>query len=244
MRRSDYPDYPRYSDSPDYPYRDRDPEDPRADEDYLRRPPSRKYGSNDQGYSDLPAHERNERLRHLSSRHGNPERRLPRESVRGTWGGESRRDDEEWARRYRDQPYRPSGAEASRGDYGAERETWRQEPRRYPMYGLGDPRAQEYSEYGSGRYGGSGYRRSEGPRNYRRADDRLHDAVCTRLAHEEGLDVSEVTVHVREGVVTMEGTVNDRRSKYEIEEIAESVFGVRDVVNHIHVRRFGVLASE
>jgi len=42
----------------------------------------------------------------------------------------------------------------------------------------------------------------------------------------------------------MEGTVNDRRSKYQIEDVAESVFGVRDVLNHIHVHRYGMLASE
>lgn len=243
MRRSDYPDYPRdpdYRDSPGYPYRGREDDEPRGDEDYLRRTPSRQYGSNDQGYSDLPAHARNERLRHLSSRHGNPERRLPRESDRGTWGDDRSRDDEEWVGVYVEEWRWPAGAESARRRYEDERGT----PRRYPMYGLGDQPAQAHQEYGYGRGGDAGYRRSEGPRNYRRADDRVHDAVCTRLAHEDGLDVSEVTVHVREGVVTMEGTVNDRRSKYEIEEIAESVFGVRDVVNHIHVRRFGVLASE
>ncbi len=51
-------------------------------------------------------------------------------------------------------------------------------------------------------------------------------------------------MHVRDGVVAMEGTVNDHRSKYGIEDIALSVFGVRDVLNHIRVHRFGVLASE
>lgn len=240
MRRSDYPDYPRY---PDFPDRGSDDNEARGDEDYLRRPPSRQYGSNDQGYSDLPAHARNERLRHLSSRHGNPERRLPRESERGIWDDERRREDERWAGVHAEERRWPSGAESTRR-YEVERGASRSEPRAYPMYGLGDQPAQAHQEYGYGRGGDAGYRRSEGPRNYRRADDRVHDAVCTRLAHEDGLDVSEVTVHVREGVVTMEGTVNDRRSKYEIEEIAESVFGVRDVVNHIHVRRFGVLASE
>ncbi|ODV41930.1 hypothetical protein AWV79_31810 [Cupriavidus sp. UYMMa02A] len=136
------------------------------------------------------------------------------------------------------------------GVYGEERR-WpdsasgqRGDPRRDSMYGLGDPRAQRRPEYGFERRGDAGYRRSQGPRNYRRSDDRVHDEVCTRLAHEDGLDVSEVTVHVRDGVVTMEGTVNDRRSKYDIEDIAASVFGVNDVINHIHVHRYGMLASE
>ncbi len=106
MRRSDYP-YRRRDDESlrgDYPpgdYSDRGRRSgddyPRGDDDYLRRSPNRQYGSNDQGYSDLPAHERNERLRHLSSRHGNPERRLPREVPRGTWGEGGRPDEKGWA---------------------------------------------------------------------------------------------------------------------------------------------------
>ena len=248
MRRSDDPyrrrddeslrgDYPRgdYSDRG----RRRGDDYPRGDDDYLRRSPNRQYGSNDQGYSDLPAHERNERLRHLSSRHGNPERRLPREVPRGTWG-EGGREDEEWVGVYVEEWRWPPGPESASEAYGRQRG----EPRQYSMYGLGDPRGQRRPEYGFERRGDPGYRRSQGPRNYRRSDDRVHDEVCTRLAHEDGLDVSEVTVHVRDGVVTMEGTVNDRRSKYEIEDIAASVFGVNDVINHIRVHRYGMLASE
>ncbi len=243
----------------DYPHGRRDDDFPRGDDDYLRRPPQRKYGSNDQGYSDLPAHERTERMRRLSARHGNPEERLPREVGRGTWGQRDRdpyEPYEEWAGVYVEKWRWPAAEAPGRERYGESRDA-RLDPRRgqgrYPMYGLDERRERErererewqWRESGqSGQSGQSGYRRSEGPRNYRRADDRIHDDVCTRLAHEHALDVSEVTVHVRDGVVTMEGTVNDRRSKYEIEDIAESVFGVRDVHNHIHVHRYGMLASE
>ncbi|CAG9185396.1 hypothetical protein LMG23992_05533 [Cupriavidus laharis] len=227
----------------DYPYRRRDDDSQRGDDDYLRRPPQRQYGSNDQGYSGLPAHERNERLRHLSARHGNPEARLPREVGRGTWGQEDWGPDEEWIGVYVEEWGWPSGAEPMRERYGEARGDARHEPGRYAMYGLDDQRAWQRPGYGHGRGGDAGDRRGEGPRNYRRPDDRIHDEVCTRLAHEDGLDVSEVTVQVRDGVVTMEGTVNNRRSKYEIEDIAASVFGVRDVLNQIRVHRYGVLAS-
>ncbi|WER48533.1 BON domain-containing protein [Cupriavidus sp. WKF15] len=228
MRRSDYSD------------RRRDDDYPRGDDEYLRRPPQRQYGSNEQGYSDLPAHERTERMRHLSARHGNPEERLPREIGRGTWGGQDRGPDEEWMGLYVEEWRWPASGSSRQERSGDGRPDPRREPGRYPMYGLDEQRERERG-YGRGH---AGYRRSEGPRNYRRADDRIEDDVCTRLAHEHGLDVSEVTVHVRDGVVTMEGTVNDRRSKYEIEDIAESVFGVREVLNHIHVHRYGMLASE
>ncbi|CAG2146885.1 hypothetical protein LMG31506_03496 [Cupriavidus yeoncheonensis] len=239
----------------DYPDRRRDPRDddyPRGDDDYLRRPAQRMYGGNDQGYSDLPAHQRTERMRHLSARHGNPEERLPREDERGTWGQQDRRrdeGDEEWVGLYVEEWTWPASGASRQERYGERRPDPRREQGRYPMYVLDEQREREQEQERHGRErgygrGDAGYRRSEGPRNYRRADDRIHDDVCTRLAHEPGLDVSEVTVQVHDGVVTMEGTVNDRRSKYEIEDIAESVFGVRDVLNHIHVHRYGMLASE
>jgi hypothetical protein len=231
MRRSDYPD------------RRRDDEFPRGDDDYLRRSAQRKYGSNDQGYSNLPAHARSERMRHLSAQHGNPEERLPRESGRGMGGRQERMSDERWGGDYAQGWNRPRYGASMRHEYDDARLGPRHEPGRYLQCGIDEERERERQrrEY---RRDDPGYRRGEGPRNYQRADDRIHDDVCTRLAHEHGLDVSEVTVHVHDGVVTMEGTVNDRRSKYEIEDVAESVFGVRDVLNHIHVHRYGMLASE
>lgn len=225
----------------DYPYRPRDDDHPRGDDDYLRRSPQRQYGSNDQGYSDLPTHERTERMRHLSARYGNPEERLPHEDWRGMGGRQGWRPDEE--RGGYGKAWNGPRSAAPMPRYDDDRGDPRLDQGRYLVCGLDEQRERERQrrEYG---HGDTGYRRSEGPRNYRRADDRIHDDVCTRLAHEHGLDVSEVTVHVRDGVVTMEGSVNDRRSKYEIEDVAESVFGVRDVLNHIHVHRYGMLASE
>lgn len=86
--------------------------------------------------------------------------------------------------------------------------------------------------------------RRVGPKNYVRSDERLREEVCERLAHCDHLDVSEVTVTVLSGVVTLEGTVENRRMKYEIEDVADDTFGVSDVINRLHVRPYGVLASE
>lgn len=99
------------------------------------------------------------------------------------------------------------------------------------------------SQYAGPTLGRAGMRRV-GPKNYVRSDDRLREAVCERLAHRDHLDVSEVTVDVQSGVVTLEGHVIDRRMKYEIEDIVDDTFGVSDVVNRLHVRPYGVLASE
>ncbi|WP_354684371.1 BON domain-containing protein [Cupriavidus necator] len=238
----------RYSDD-EYP-------PPGGDEDYLRRRPERQYGSSEQGYSGIPAHARNRRQRELTGgRYGNTAERLPRDETREVEAEESGRYGE-YAEPWR-YPARGPGDERyedewsrrrsmSGGGYGG----WREVPRGEYGGGYGGEYGHEYGrEYG--RYAPpewdrpeAGWQRRPGPKNYRRDDDRLHDEVCNRLAHEQALDVSEVSVRVQDGVVTLEGSVTDRRDKYEIEEMAERVFGVQDVINHIRVQPFGILASE
>lgn len=75
------------------------------------------------------------------------------------------------------------------------------------------------------------------PKNYQRSDARICDEVCERLANARGLDVSEVTVEVGSGIVTLAGTVADRRSKFRVEDIADEVSGVNEVRNNIRVPR-------
>lgn len=76
-----------------------------------------------------------------------------------------------------------------------------------------------------------------GPRGYERPDDRIRDDLCERLTMHDGIDVSEVSVDVAAGVVSLSGTVEDRYQKRLIEEVADTVFGVRDVENHVRVQR-------
>ncbi|WP_422650383.1 hypothetical protein OJJOAM_003236 [Cupriavidus sp. H18C1] len=49
----------------------------------------------------------------------------------------------------------------------------------------------------------------------------------------------DVEVQVSEGVVTLTGAVRDRRQKYCVEDIADDIFGVREVHNRIRVQREG-----
>ena len=51
------------------------------------------------------------------------------------------------------------------------------------------------------------------------------------------LDASEVEIDVSSGVVTLKGTVDSRDSKYQIEELAENIGGVKDVNNEIKIKR-------
>ena len=123
------------------------------------------------------------------------------------------------------QPYQPPrGYEADAG------RNYRQRSRGDQSFG------QERSPYG--------YSRRVGPKNYTRSDERIREELCERLAHESGLDVSEVDVTVMGSIVTLTGSVDNRRTKYEVEDIADDTFGVTDVINKLHIRPYGVLASE
>jgi len=118
----------------------------------------------------------------------------------------------------------------------------------YEDYGVEAGRnfRQRPSVYGSNATarGTAGYPRPTGPKNYARSDERVREEVCERLAHAPGIDVSEVSVNVSGSVVTLTGHVDNRRTKYAVEDIADDTYGVSDVVNQIHVRPYGVLASE
>lgn len=116
------------------------------------------------------------------------------------------------------------------------------------------------SSQGRGGYGDGGYARSEarrlfagqgvfggrvptgqyarqGPKGYRRSDERIKDDVCEHLYHADDVDVAEVSIEVRDGTVLLEGTVPERYMKHRIEDIAEQCIGVADVENRIRVNR-------
>lgn len=74
------------------------------------------------------------------------------------------------------------------------------------------------------------------PKGYERADARICDDVCERLADDARLDLREVEVNVAGGVATLTGEACDRNQKLRIEEIADHVAGVKDVDNRLRVR--------
>lgn len=84
-----------------------------------------------------------------------------------------------------------------------------------------------------GRYSSAVSHRGKGPKGYRRSDERIREDVCERLTEHGYLDASEIDVEIKEGVVTLSGSVEDRQSKRLAEEVAESVSGVKDVHNLI-----------
>jgi hypothetical protein len=122
---------------------------------------------------------------------------------------------------------------------------------RAPEYGMGAPgRSRDHRQPSRDRWeateypgvpGGPGQEslsrgfRGRGPRGYSRSDERIREEICERLMDED-IDVSEVEVSVTKGEVTLSGSVSDRWTKREAENIAEQVTGVKDVSNQIRVR--------
>jgi BON domain len=92
----------------------------------------------------------------------------------------------------------------------------------------------EQQRYGQ-RQGQQSYQ-GRGPKGYERSDERLKELICERLTDDPRIDASDVTVEVSQRVVKLRGTVDDRRTKYEIEELVERCGGVRDIDNQLRTQ--------
>jgi hypothetical protein len=76
-----------------------------------------------------------------------------------------------------------------------------------------------------------------GPRGYRRSDERIREDVCERFTWHGHLDATDIEVVVRSGEITLTGVVETRAQKRLAEDIAEAVFGIAEVHNHLRVQR-------
>jgi hypothetical protein len=66
-------------------------------------------------------------------------------------------------------------------------------------------------------------------------DDELHDRVMQRLASDRDVKGGGLEVDVKDGVVTLRGTVREQKQKDKAERITKKVRGVKQVVNEIKV---------
>jgi hypothetical protein len=99
-------------------------------------------------------------------------------------------------------------------------------------YGLGYSGQRGRSMGGSmGRFSG------KGPKGYTRSDERIKEQVSEKLEESGDIDASEITVEVRGGEVTLEGTVPDRWMKRMAEDVAEECSGVKQVQNRLRVEK-------
>jgi len=175
-----------------------------------------------------------------------PEDELHR-TRRGLSEEDDRFEDERYARYWEDrgdrlQPDRTRGFEQRNQGYpGAFEERYRDRayqerlyggPRGYD-YGDGDrgPRYQPEPSPNSRLFG----HRGKGPAGYHRSDERIHEAVCEALTEDDRIDATRIDVTVRDGEVTLAGTVDERLMKRFAEDLVEHVSGVRDVQNLLRI---------
>ena len=167
------------------------------------------------------------------------------------WGRAGERDyDDDRGRRDREGQYggepgraygRPEyGPEGPYGKHGMGREGYGRESH----FADGSDRGREGEHFGRegqggsragpegwGREGDGGPHVGRGPRNYQRSDERIREDVSEILTQHGQVDASDIEVDVRNGEVTLRGTVDSRRSRRMAEDAVEDVPGVRDVHN-------------
>lgn len=76
-----------------------------------------------------------------------------------------------------------------------------------------------------------------GPKGYRRSDERIFEDIAERLMADPLVDPSDVEVRVENGEVILTGTVRDRWTKHEIENLTDTVAGVTEIHDQIRVER-------
>lgn len=79
--------------------------------------------------------------------------------------------------------------------------------------------------------------RGRGPKGYKRSDERITEDINDKLSDDYMVDASEIEVTVKNGEVSLMGSVTDRQAKRRAEDIAEAVSGVSNVENRIRVRQ-------
>lgn len=160
-----------------------------------------------------------------------------------------------WSEQTRDRQAR----EMTDRDYG-----WRSGPAAPAYSGVGhghyaEPAQHSDSEYDRQAYGGpygrqragarewssvEGWRvpgphAGRGPRSYQRSDERIREEINERLTAHGLIDATEVDCRVVNGEVTLTGFVDSRAAKRAAEDLAEDLYGVREVRNELRVHSHG-----
>lgn len=102
------------------------------------------------------------------------------------------------------------------------------------------PQGQNRGDWGRYRNEGEHGSSNQGRSRQDYPDERIKEAVCERLSEDPSIDVSEVSVDVKDGCVTFQGTVPERRMRHTIEDLADSCWGVKEVENQVRVKPFQI----
>lgn len=133
--------------------------------------------------------------------------------------------------------------DADRRDMERRGGEWRAERQAYGQGGRGgivggNPELERVANGDEDRhfFGYEGQHRGRGPKNYTRSDDRIREDVNDRLSDDSWLDASQIEVQVKDGEVTLSGTVEGRQDKRRAEDVADRVSGVKHVQNNLRVQ--------
>jgi len=85
--------------------------------------------------------------------------------------------------------------------------------------------------------GGERSHSGRGPKGYVRTDERVRDYVCDDLMDDPWLDASAIDVAVRDGEVTLSGTVESEDARRLAEDVAAHAGGVKGVHNNLRVEK-------
>ncbi len=89
------------------------------------------------------------------------------------------------------------------------------------------------AQYGQGM--GQSYQ-GRGPKSFKRTDDRIKEEVNEMLMRDHAVDAQDIEVEVKDGEVTLTGTVPERRMKHLAEECIEKCYGVKEITNQLRVK--------
>lgn len=150
----------------------------------------------------------------------------------GAWYGTSEHDRYAGGGRYGGQHGGAYGATRRSGPYGDDEAASGGSIPRGRQYAGSRP-GSESMGMGAGLQGGMA---GKGPKGYVRSDERIREDVCDCLTDDPHLDATSVEVKVKNGEVTLSGTVDSRDAKRHAEELIERVSGVKDVQNSLRVQ--------
>jgi hypothetical protein len=130
-----------------------------------------------------------------------------------------------------DEPRARPGHEPEPGVYDPDHE--------YRRYDEGDHEGGDHGGGNGGPHPGlyPGPYRGVGPKNYTRSDQRISEDVCDRLTEDPHIDARDIEVRVKDGEITLAGTVDNRRTRRRAEDLAEQVLGATHVQNDLRVSR-------
>lgn len=76
----------------------------------------------------------------------------------------------------------------------------------------------------------------KGPKDYMASDERIQEEICARLAQHGQVDARNIEVAVKNGVVTLTGSVPNREAKRLAERTAYFVSGVKDMHDQLTIQ--------